>query len=432
MVVPNQKIPTSFYEDLESRGLVYSATDGLREAFAKEKITAYIGFDPTAPTLHVGNLLTIMGLLRLQQYGHFPIAVAGGGTGLIGDPSGKATERPLLSKDEVLFNIEGVKRQLQHFLDFESKTNPARMVNNADWLTTTPVTDFLRDIGKHFSVNALVAKESVKRRLEQEGISYTEMSYILLQSYDYLTLFERYNCTLQMGGSDQWGNITAGVDLIRRVHAKTAHALVWPLLTTSSGAKMGKSVGGAVWLDPQRTSPYRFYQYLYNTDDSDVVAHLKSLTLLSSERVQELQFSTQNQPEKREAQRELARDVTRRVHGEDALRRAERASGVLFGEAIEGLGLQDVMEIFSEAPSAEVSKSDFAQGSMSLVDMLARSGLAKSKGEARRLIEGGGIYLQNVRVSEAKRNVSFDDAIQGQAFVLRKGQKEYRLVKLVG
>lgn len=431
MVTP-EKQRSPFFDDLEWRGLVYSATDGLRESFAKEKITAYIGFDPTAPSLHVGNLLTIMGLVRLQQFGHSPIAVAGGGTGLIGDPSGKTSERPLLSKEQVVFNIERIRRQLQHFLDFESGTNPARIVNNADWLTTTPVTDFLRDIGKHFSVNTLIAKESVKRRLDQEGISYTELSYILLQSFDYLTLFERYNCTLQMGGSDQWGNITAGVDLIRRVHSKTAHALVWPLLTTSTGAKMGKSESGAVWLDPELTSPYRFYQYLYNTDDRDVITDLKVLTLLSRERVAELDMSLHAQPEKREAQRELACDVTRRVHGDDALRRADQASKVLFGEAIESLTLGDVLDIFSEAPSADVNKSEFSANGMAAVDLVVKSGLAISKGEARRLIEGGGIYLQNIRVTEAKRAVPLSDAIEGQAFVLRKGQREYRLVRVVG
>ncbi len=421
---------SNFFEDLESRGLVYSATEGLRETFAKEKVTAYIGFDPTASSMHVGNLLTVMGLVRLQQYGHSPIAVAGGGTGLIGDPSGKASERPLLSKEEVLFNIEGIKKQLEHFLDFKSAVNPARMVNNADWLTTTPVTDFLRDIGKHFSVNTLVAKESVKRRLEQEGISYTELSYILLQSFDYLTLFERYNCTLQMGGSDQWGNITAGVDLIRRVHGKTAHALVYPLLTTSTGVKMGKSEGGAIWLDPQRTSPYRLYQYLYNTDDRDVIPYLNSLTLLARERILELEAATNSRPEQRDAQRELARDVTRRVHGDDAVARAEKASRVLFGEAIDNLALSDVLDIFSEAPSIQMEKTEFGPGGMSAVDLVVKAGIAQSKGEARRLIEGGGIYLQNKRLPDPKRILSLDDAIEGQAFVLRKGQKEYRLIKV--
>jgi tyrosyl-tRNA synthetase len=423
---------TNVFDEFEWRGLVYSATEGLRNLLAREKVTAYIGFDPSAPSLHVGSLLTIMGLVRLQQFGHTPIAVAGGGTGLIGDPSGKSTERPLMSKEEIAFNIEGIKEQLSQYLDFKSRTNPAIMVNNADWLTTTPLTDFLRDIGKHFSVNALIAKESVKRRMDQEGISYTEFSYVLLQSFDYLTLFERHHCVLQMGGSDQWGNITAGVDLIRRVHGETAHALVYPLLTTSTGTKMGKSVGGAIWLDPLKTSPYRFYQYLFNSDDSDIVTYLKVLTMLSKERIAELAASVQTHPEHREAQRELAREVTRRVHGEEAVNRAEEASRVLFGEEIKNQKLQDVMDIFAEAPSIEIGKNEFSGDGMSLVDLVARTGLAKSKGEARRLIEGGGIYLQNVRSNDARKVISLQDSIEGQAFVLRKGQKEYCLVKITG
>jgi tyrosyl-tRNA synthetase len=422
----------NFFEELEWRGLIYSTTEGLRELLSRESISAYIGFDPSASSLQLGNLLTIMNLVRLQRFGHTPIAVAGGGTGLIGDPSGKTTERPLLSKETIARNLDGIKEQLRRFLDFDVKTNPALMVNNADWLTTTPLTDFLRDVGKHFSVNTLIAKEAVKRRLEQGGITYAELSYTLLQSFDYLTLFERHNCVLQMGGSDQWGNITAGVDLIKRVHGRTAHALVWPLLTTASGAKMGKSESGTVWLDPAMTSPYRFYQYLLNTDDRDVVSYLKSMTLLSREVIDGLAEAVKTQPERRLAQRELAREVTKAAHGDAALARAEEASRVLFGEAIGGLSLGDVLDIFKEAPSAEVSKTEFGGDGLAAVDLLTRTGLAQSKGEARRLIEGGGIYIQNVRVTDARRLVTLQDAIEGQAFVLRKGQKEYRLVKVSG
>ena len=421
---------TNVYDEFEWRGLVYSATDSLRETLAKERIAAYIGFDPTAPSLHVGNLLTIMGLVRLQRYGHTPIPVAGGGTGLIGDPSGKTTERRLMAKEEVARNLEGIKEQLRRFLDFDSKTNPAVLVNNADWLTTTSITDFLRDVGKHFSINTLIAKESVKRRMEQEGISYTEFSYILLQAYDYLTLFERYNCSLQMGGSDQWGNITAGVDLIRRVHGKTAHALVWPLLMTTSGVKFGKTERGTVWLDAKLTSPYRLYQSFFNTDDRDVISHLKSFTFLSQPEIKEMAASVSEHPEQREAQRRLAREVTRSVHGDDALSRAEQASRVLFGEEIADLTLRDVLDIFAEAPSVQVPESGFSGNGLSIVDLVASSGLARSKGEARRLIEGGGFYLQNVRVTDVKRAISLEDAIEGQALVLRKGQKEYCLVRV--
>jgi tyrosyl-tRNA synthetase len=417
------------FDEFKWRDLVYDATEGLSETFANEKVTAYIGFDPSASSLHAGNLLTIMGLVRLQQFGHTPIAVAGGGTGLIGDPSGKTQERRMMSKEEVQANLEGIKEQLRRFLDFDSKVNPAIMVNNADWLTTVSLTDFLRDIGKHFSVNTMIAKESVKRRLECEGISYTEFSYLLLQSYDYLTLFEKHHCTLQMGGSDQWGNITAGVDLIRKIHGAKAHALVFPLLTTSTGAKFGKTESGAVWLDAARTSPYRFFQFWLNTEDKEVVPYLKFFTLLTQPEIDSLAASLASCPEKREATRKLAREVTRTVHGQAALEKAEQASKILFGEEIRNVSLQDVMEIFADVPSIQADKNALAGEGMSLVDLTAASGLAQSRGEARRLIQGGGIYLNNVRVNDIKRSVTVQDTIEGQALILRKGQKEYRLVR---
>ncbi len=416
------------FDEFKWRGLIFDSTEGLSEAFSTEKVTAYIGFDPSASSLHAGNLLTIMGLVRLQRFGHIPIAVAGGGTGLIGDPSGKTQERRMLSKDEVQANLEGIKEQLRRFLDFDSKLNPAILVNNADWLTTVSLTDFLRDIGKHFSVNTMIAKESVKRRLESEGISYTEFSYLLLQAFDYLTLFERHHCTLQMGGSDQWGNITAGVDLIRKIHGARAHALVFPLLTTSTGAKFGKTENGAVWLDSARTSPYRFYQFWFNTDDKDVISYLKYFTLLSQEEINSLAASLSSSPEKREAPRKLAQEVTRIVHGADALKKAEQASRILFGDEICNVTLQDVMDIFSDVPSIQADKNALAGEGMPLIDLVATAGLAQSRGEARRLIQSGGVYLNNVRVNDIKRSVTLMDTIEGQALILRKGQKEYRLV----
>lgn len=420
----------SVFDEFKWRGMVYDVTEGLEQVLAAEKITAYIGFDPSASSLHVGSLLPIMGLVHLQRYGHTSIAVAGGGTGLIGDPSGKTLERKLLTKDEVNFNLEGIKAQLSRFLDFDSKTNPAKMVNNADWLTTTSITDFLRDIGKHFSVNTMIAKETVKRRLESEGISYTEFSYLLLQSYDYLKLFEQYHCTLQMGGSDQWGNITSGIDLIRKVREAKAHALVFPLLTTSSGTKFGKTEAGTVWLDAARTSPYRFYQFWFNAEDKDVITQLKFFTFLPRGEIEALAQSLAAQPEKREANRKLAQEVTRLVHGEDALKKAEQASKVLFGEAIQNLSLQDALDIFSNVPSTQVQKSLLSGEGMSLIDLVAVSGLAQSKGEAKRLMQGGGIYLNNERVNDLKCMVTLNNTIEGQALVLRKGAKEYRLVKL--
>jgi tyrosyl-tRNA synthetase len=421
---------SNVFDEFQWRGQVYEVTDGLREAFEKEKITAYIGFDPTAPSLHAGNLLTIMGLVRLQRFGHTPIAVAGGGTGLIGDPSGKTGERPMISKQDVENNLIGIKAQLGRFLDFDSKTNPAIMVNNADWLTTTSVTDFLRDVGKHFSVNTMIAKETVKRRLEGDGISYTEFSYLLLQSFDYLRLYEKYHCTLQMGGSDQWGNITSGVDLIRKVHGIKAHALVWPLLMNANGTKFGKSEGGAVWLDAGRTSPYRFYQFWMNADDKDVITYLKYFSLLTQAEIEGLASSLATQPEKREAQRTLAREVTRFVHGQAALDKAERASRILFGEEISGLSLQDVLDVFADVPSIQLGSAQFSGEGTGIADLVVAAGITQSKGDAKRLVQSGGIYLNNQRVNDLKYMVTLEQAVEGQALILRKGQKEYRLVKI--
>src|SRR5262244_782652 len=288
----------NLYDEIEWRGMLYEATPDLREVLAKEKVTAYIGFDPSAPSLHVGSLLPVMGLARLQRFGHTPIAIAGGGTGLIGDPSGKTKERMLLTREQVDENLVGIKEQLSHFLDFNAKENPARIVNNADWLAPITMMEFLRDVGKHFTVNNLLGKEAISRRLDsEEGISFTEFSYPLLQAYDYLVLHDRYNCTLQMGGSDQWGNILAGVDLIRRVRAARAHALVFPLVTTTSGVKFGKTEAGAVWLDARLTSPYRFYQFWLNTDDRDVITYLRFFTWLSPEQISELENALRSAPE---------------------------------------------------------------------------------------------------------------------------------------
>ncbi len=419
------------FDEFQWRNLVYDATEGLQAAMATEKVAGYIGFDPSAASLHAGNLLAIMGLVRLQRFGHTPIAVAGGGTGLIGDPSGKTQERKMLSKEDVNFNLNGIKEQLSRFLDFKSHANPAVMVNNADWLTTVSLTDFLRDVGKHFSINTMIAKETIKRRLEGEGISYTEFSYLLLQSYDFLKLYENYHCTLQMGGSDQWGNITAGTDLIRKIHGVKAHALVFPLLTTSGGSKFGKTESGAIWLDAQKTSPYRFYQFWMNSEDKEVVNYLKYFTLLPQLEIEELATSLMTAPEKRAAHRKLAQEVTRLVHGENALKKAEQASKILFGAEIGDLGLVELLEVFADVPSALLNKDLLGGDGSNITDILTASGLAASKGEARRLVQGGGIYLNNQRVQDIKRAVTLNDSIEGLALVLRKGGKEYRLVKLV-
>src|SRR5436309_12655411 len=333
----------NLYDELQWRGLVYDKTDGLPEILAKEHVTAYIGFDPTASSLHIGSLLPMMALARLQRFGHSPIAIAGGGTGMIGDPK-PTQERSLLSLEEIARNLEGIKPQLARLLDFDNKTNPARIINNADWLAKFDLLGFLRDTGKYFTVNYMLQKESIDRRLEsEEGLSYTEFSYLLLQARDYLELFDRYNCTLQLGGSDQWGNITAGIELIRKLRAKKAHGLVTPLVTTASGVKFGKTEAGTIWLDPIRTSPFKFYQFWLNTDDRDVVPYLKYFTFLDREAIAALEAATQTAPEKRDAQRVLAREVTALMHGREQVARAEHASAVLFGEDIATLEADEVL-----------------------------------------------------------------------------------------
>jgi len=424
------------FDEFEWRGLVYDSTPGLRELLDREKLTAYIGFDPTAASLHVGSLLPIMCLARLQRCGHSPIAIAGGGTGMIGDPSGKTVERQLLTREKVEENLQGIRAQLARFLDFEAKENPARIVNNADWLAEVPLIDFLRDVGKYFSVNAMMAKESVRRRLEgEEGLSYTEFSYMLLQAYDFLVLYDRYGCRLQMGGSDQWGNITAGADLIRRLRGegaeeKLAHGLVFPLVTTSSGVKFGKTEAGTIWLDPALTSPFRFYQFWINTEDRDAVPYLKSFTWLTREEIVELEEKLRAAPQEREAQKRLAREVTRMVHGEEALAKAERATAVLFGAEIAELEPTEVLDIFADVPSIEIERSRLEVDGLPLADLLIAAGLVPSKGEARRAVQGGGIYLNNSRVTEERRTITPLDTLGGELIVLRKGRKEYRLVRV--
>src|SRR5438874_4152787 len=342
--------------ELEWRELLYDMSEGLRDVMAAGPITAYIGFDPTAASLHVGSLLTVMGLARLQRAGHSPIAIVGGGTGLIGDPSGRTQERTLLTGEQVRANVDGIHAQLARFLDFDRPGNPARIVNNADWLARIDLMSFLRDVGKHFTVNYMIAKDSVKRRLEsEEGISFTEFSYLLLQAYDFVMLYDRFGCTLQMGGSDQWGNITAGIDLMRKLRGVHAHGLVWPLMTTSTGVKFGKTEAGTVWLDPSLTSPFRFYQFWLNTDDRDAVRYLKSFTFLTREEIAPLARATAEYPERREAQRTLARAMTALVHGDEHVRRAEAAAQVLFSDNIADARVEDVLMVFEDAPSTELT-----------------------------------------------------------------------------
>ncbi len=419
-------------DEFRWREILYDATEGIEEMLEKEKVTGYIGFDPTAASLHVGSLLQIMNLARLQRFGHKPIALVGGGTGLIGDPSGKTKERQLLTKEIVQKNLEGIKEQLSRFLDFGDSPMSAIMVNNYEWLGTISFIDFLRDVGKYFTVNNMLARESVKRRIESEdGISFTEFSYTLLQSYDFLVLYDRYHCRLQMGGSDQWGNIVSGADLIRRLRSAKVHGLVSPLVTTATGVKFGKTEAGAVWLDAELTSPFRFYQYWLNTDDADVIRFLKYFTWLTREQINELAARVQERPEQREAQRSLAREITRMVHGDTALQRAEQASKVLFGGEIEGLSAREVGDIFRDVPSSEVEKSRLEGEGIAVVDLLVEAGVAKGKGETRRLIQGGGVYLTNHRIDDPASRVTLSDSIEGQFLVFRKGRKNYHLVRVL-
>lgn len=425
---------TTIIDELRWRSLIYDKTEELDVLVGREKITLYNGFDPTADSLHVGHLVPMMQLARWQRHGHTPIAVAGGGTGMIGDPGGRSTERNLLSLDVIDENVFHIKNQLASILDFEVKSNPAKLINNADWLRQLSLVDFLRDTGKHFTVNYMMAKDSVKSRLDREdgGISFTEFSYMLLQAYDFLHLFDTQNCVLQVGGSDQWGNILTGVELIRRARGQRAHALVYPLLTRADGSKFGKTaVGTSVWLSPARTSPYRFYQYWFNTDDADALTNLKYFTWLDQARIAELENLLFEQPERREAQRTLAREMTQMVHGETALAKAEQASQALFGGDIAGLDAADIEDIFAEVPSHEVTRESLSDG-LPVVDLLVASGLVSSKADARRSIQGGGIYLNNERVSDAAQTAGFAQAIDGRFLVLRKGRRQYHLIRVNG
>ncbi len=411
--------------ELEWRGLVHHATRDLHAHLAAGRRTVYCGFDPTAPSLQLGNLMPVMLLRHFQLAGHRPIALMGGGTGLIGDPSGKPGERALLSKEQAREHVHRQRDQMARLLDFDSPETRAVVLDNADWLTKQSLVDFLRDIGKHFTVNIMLQKESVQARLES-GISYTEFSYMLLQAYDFLHLFRSKQCTIQVGGSDQWGNITAGIDLIRRVEGGEAHGLVGPLVTMASGAKFGKSEAGAIWLDPTLTSPYTFYQFWINTDDRDVERYLKVFTLLSQDQITALLKSHQKDPSRREAQKKLAFEVTRRVHG-DAGGNAMVASEILFGDFDPHAASGQVFDTLAkEIPTTTVASTD----TLTLIDALLRSGLTKSKSEARRAIEQGGVYINQQRVKEAERRIEAGDWLADQHLLLRKGKKDYALVRV--
>ncbi|HVX39093.1 MAG TPA: tyrosine--tRNA ligase [Gemmatimonadaceae bacterium] len=414
-------------DELRWRGLLYQHTDEVAELLASGPTSGYIGFDPTAPSLHIGSLLVIMLLVRLQQSGHKPVALVGGGTGLIGDPSGKATERPLADTAQVEANTARIRRQLEHFLDFTGVAG-ARVVNNVEWLGELKAVDFMRDVGKHFTVNYMLQKDAVKGRMDA-GISYTEFSYMLLQAYDFLELRRRYDVRLQMGGSDQWGNITAGIELIRRTLGTDAHAITSPLVTTSSGTKFGKTEAGAVWLDPNLTSPYQFYQFWINVDDRDVGRYLRYFTMLSRAEIDALDRATAERPQAREAQVALARDVTRRVHG-DALGAVEEATGALFGGSVLGISEVAFEVLRNEIPHVTIPGGEpLTVGRV--VDALAGPGtLFESKKDAKRSIQQGGFYLNQQRVAPDENAIDDAQLLHGRFLLVRKGARNYALVEV--
>ncbi|MEV0997838.1 tyrosine--tRNA ligase [Nonomuraea sp. NPDC050202] len=413
---------TDILDDLAWRGLIAQSTDldALRASMAKAPITVYCGFDPTAASLHVGHFVPLLTLRRFQLAGHNAIGLVGGATGLIGDPSGRNTERSLNSTEVVAEWVERLRGQVGRFLDFdESRPNPARLVSNLDWTGELSAIEFLRDIGKHFPVNRMLARESVSARLAGEGLSYTEFSYQILQSNDFLELYRRYNCTLQVGGSDQWGNITAGADLIRRVEGAHVHVVTLPLITKADGTKFGKTAGGALWLDPAMTSPYAFYQYFLNSDDRDVIHYLKVFTFRSREEIEELEKAVAERPFAREAQRTLAEDLTELLHGRQELDAVLAASKALFGQG----ALEELPASTLEAALAEVPKATVPALGASFVDLLADSGLVESKSAARRAVKEGGAYLNNRKITDEAYVPVADDLLAGRFMVLRRGKK---------
>ncbi len=439
------------FDDLQWRNAIAEATPGARDVLAREKVTCYIGFDPTAVSLHVGNLVPIMGLVRMQQHGHTPIAIVGGGTGMIGDPSGRSEERPLLTPDQIGENVAGIQRQLESFLDFsEEAPNPARVVNNADWLTKVSLIEFLRDVGKHFSVSMMLGRESVRSRMEREvGISFTEFSYQLLQAYDFLRLYEEHNCTFQMGGSDQWGNILGGIDLIRRVHGGDAaasgqqdlsrleaadlpaHAMAYPLITTSTGQKFGKSIGGAPTLDPEQTSPYSLYQFFFNVSDADAIPYLKLFTMLSRDRIEELEKAVETAPRERDAQQALAAEVTRTVHGDRGLDEARRVTKALFSDDLRTLSAKELRGALTEASHGMVKPNDLDTGiTLASAVTVHGGGMISSTSELRRLVTQGAVKVNGKVEIDPLRNLTADDFIDSQVMVVQRGKKRHDLIWL--
>lgn len=424
-----------FLDDLRWRGLIHQTTDdaNLSTWLEKQPRTVYAGFDPTADSLHVGNLVSLLALRRFQLAGHTPIAVVGGATGMIGDPSGKSQERNLLSVEALNSNVDAIREQMRRFLDFEAKANPAKLVNNFDWVGPFSYLEFLRDVGKNFPVNVMLAKDSVKGRLASDaGLSYTEFSYMLLQAFDFVYLYDKYRCELQVGGSDQWGNVTAGIDLARRMRGMQLYGLTTPLLTKSDGTKMGKTETGTLWLSADRTSPYQFYQYWIRAEDAVVSKCLRMLTMLSHEEIESLDAARAADAAKRDSQRRLAEEVTRLVHGSAGLAAAQRATEIFYGAEISDLSDVQLGEIFADVPSQQLERNVLlVDGGLSIIDALVAAGLAKSKGDARRTTQQGGAYVNNRRIDSVDARLSAADLASETVMVLRSGKKNYALLRFV-
>ncbi|WCG22229.1 tyrosine--tRNA ligase [Vagococcus lutrae] len=417
---------TDFLQELRDRGLVYQITDeeALQEKLNKESVKLYIGFDPTADSLHIGHLLPILTLRRFQLQGHVPIALVGGGTGMIGDPSFKDAERSLNTNETVASWADSLRKQLESFIDFENDQNPAIIANNHDWLGSMLLIDFLRDVGKNFTINYMMNKESVKRRIET-GISYTEFAYQLLQAYDFLKLYDTHDCSLQLGGSDQWGNITSGIELLRREREVQGYGLTMPLIKKADGTKFGKTEGNAVWLDAEKTSPYEFYQFWYNTDDRDAVQFLKYFTFLSLEEIAEIEKEFMAAPHQRAAQKVLAREVTTLAHGEAAYEQALKISEALFSGDIKELNAEEIKQGFKDVPNYNVDSED----DLNIVELLVTSGLVTSKRQAREDVTNGAIYINGDRVQDLDYQLDETDKIDNQFTVIRRGKKKYFLLK---
>lgn len=417
----------SIFQTLQERGFIAQCSDeSLPALLSGNKVTVYAGFDPTADSLHLGHLVPIMALAHFQRAGHRPLMVVGGATGMVGDPSGRSEERNLLTHEQIAANVRAVRLQMERFLAFDGP-NPATILDNLDWIGEFSFLDWLRDVGKHFTIAAMIAKESVQRRLEG-GISYTEFSYMTLQAYDFLHLFTNHGCTLQVGGSDQWGNITAGIDLIRRVRQDQAYGITFPLVTTSSGEKFGKTAGNALWLDPRRSSPWDFYQYLIRQDDRDVIRFLNLYTFLPAQAIGELEQAVREEPHKREAQKRLAFEVTALVHGQEAAKEMAHAAEVVYHSEIKGISDNTLAAVFASVPATTVTRAELVAG-IPLIDLLLRTSLASSKGEARRQLQSGAVYINNIRQGN-EVSLGIDHLASTSFIVLRSGKKNYHLVRV--